>query len=210
MSVQCARRLHDGMHVDISHRIQQQLLLIFATAAFLISAGLASAASFDGPAELPRVFINSAMSNTPAPGTVLTVDAGQNLQTALDNANCGDTIQLQAGTTFTGSFTLPAKKCDNQHWVIIRTSAPNSALPPEGTRMTPCYAGLASLPGRPLYPCSHPRSVLARIIYSGAGSSGPIGVAPGANHYRLVGLEITRAARLKVMDLNSLPPHTGK
>jgi hypothetical protein len=207
MSLQCLRKLH-GMHLDASYQTHRQLLLIFATAASLISAVLANAASFDGPAELPRVFINSAMSNTPAPGKVLTVAAGQNLQNALNNANCGDTIRLQAGATFTGSFTLPAKNCDDQHWIIIRTSAPDSALPSEGARITPCYAGVGFLPGRPVYPCSTPRSVLARIVYSGSGASGPIGLAPGANHYRLVGLEITRATGLNVMEL-VLVRHAG-
>jgi hypothetical protein len=201
MFLQYVRKLHDGMRVNASYPINRPLLLIFAITVLLISTVPANAASFDGPAELPRVLINSAMSNTPAPGQVLTVAAGQNLQTVLDQATCGDTIQLQGGATFTGSYTLPAKNCDNQHWIIIRTSTPNTALPPEGTRMTPCYAGVASLPGRPAYRCSSPRSALARIIYSGAGASGPLGFAPGANHYRLVGLEITRIAGLNVNGL---------
>ncbi len=47
------------------------------------------------------------MADTPAPGSVVTVNAGGDLQSALNNAQCGDVIQLQAGATFTGRFTLP-------------------------------------------------------------------------------------------------------
>jgi len=76
-----------------------------ATQATTLTVSSASASGFDGPAELPRVYIQTAMANTPAPGTVTNVNAGGDLQSALDVANCGDTIQLQAGATFTGSFT---------------------------------------------------------------------------------------------------------
>lgn len=145
---------------------------------------------FDGPAELPRVYINTAMSNTPAPGSTILVNAGSSVQTALNSANCGDTIQLQAGATFSGSLKFPAKSCDSGHWVIVRTSAPDSALPAEGQRITPCYAGVASLPGRPAYPCTTPNDVMAKIVSSS--STGPVVFATGANHYRLIGLEITR------------------
>jgi len=153
-------------------------------------------ATQDGPAQLPKSCIYTAVSGTPSPGQIHQVLAGQSLQTALNAAHCGDTIALQAGTTFSGSFTLPAKACDDQHWITIRTTA-YSSLPPEGTRVTPCHAGVSSLPGRPALHCSSTQRVLAKIIfpYSWDNGSGPVGLAPGANHYRLIGLEITRAAR---------------
>jgi len=151
--------------------------------------------NYDGPAELPRVYMLTTMLDTPAPGTTTLVSAGGNLQTALNSANCGDTIQLAAGVTFTGTFTLPAKvpACDDLHWIILRTSAPDSSLPPEGTRITPCYAGVASLPGRPSFNCSSVQNVMATILDLQNNSTGPFVLAPGANHYRLLGLEITRA-----------------
>lgn len=148
--------------------------------------------NFDGPAELPRFTVASSLADTPAPGSVIAVNAGGDLQAALNNANCGDTIQLQAGAAFTGVFKFPAKNCDDQHWVIVRTSAPDSALPLEGQRLTPCYAGLASLANRPQYDCAHPQNVLARLSYSVYNGAGPIVFQNGANHYRLIGLEITR------------------
>ncbi len=153
-----------------------------------------TAGNFDGPAELPRVYVNSALSDTPAPGKTTLLNTGADLQTALNAANCGDTIELQAGATYSGLFNLPAKACDDQHWIIIRTSAPDSALPPEGQRLTPCYAGVASLPNRPQYACSSPQNVLAKIQVSQGGISGPLVLLNGANHYRLLGLEITRPA----------------
>jgi len=150
-----------------------------------------STGSFDGPAELPRVFMQTSLANTPAPGNTIPVPSGGNLQTALNSANCGDTVALQAGATFTGKFTLPAKSCDDLHWIIIRTSAPDTSLPPEGSRISPCYAGVGSLPGRPSFHCSALRKVLARVINPHMGA-GPFLLAPGASHYRLLGLELTR------------------
>src|SRR5205823_8514024 len=92
---------------------------------------------FDGPAELPRVYLKTTLADTPTPGKTTSVNAGGDFQGALNSASCGDTIQLQAGAIFTGPFTLPAKSCDDQHWITIRTGASDSSLPAEGTRVTP-------------------------------------------------------------------------
>jgi hypothetical protein len=151
----------------------------------------ANATGFDGPAQLPLVYVQSALADTPAPGSTIHVTAGGDLQSALDSAECGQTIALQAGATFVGNFTVPANSCDDAHWIIIRTSAPDSALPPEGTRITPCYAGVASLPGRPSFACPSTQNVMAKIVFEKVGSQ-PITLASGANHLRFLGLEITR------------------
>ncbi len=150
----------------------------------------------DGPAELPRATVSSSMADSPAPGTTIQVNAGGDLQAALNNAHCGDTVELQAGATFTGNFVFPAKSCDNAHWVIVRTNAPDSALPPEGTRANPCFAGVASLPGRPQYTCANPQKVMARLEYDRT-ADGPITIRNGASHYRLLGLEITKTVGVK-------------
>lgn len=152
-----------------------------------------STPGFDGPAELPRTFIQAAMSNTPAPGKVITVNAGGNFQSALNSANCGDTIELQAGASFNGAFTFPAKSCDDNHWIVVRANTDDSLLPPEGSRLTPCYAGVSSLPGRPNFNCTSTKNVLARLVMPLPGN-GPILFASGANHYRLIGLEVTRVS----------------
>jgi hypothetical protein len=150
--------------------------------------------NYDGPAELPREYVKSSLKDTPAGGKTWTVGSGQSLEQVLAGASCGDIIQLQAGAAFDGNFVIPAKSCDDAHWIIIRTSAPDSSLPPEGTRLTPCYAGISGLPGRPRLNCASTANVLARIEFDGHGAAGPITFSPGANHYRLVGLEVTRAA----------------
>jgi hypothetical protein len=163
------------------------------TAQKAFTLNVAADGNLDGPAELPRVTVSSSMADTPAPGTVIVVNAGGDLQAALKNAHCGDTIELQAGATFTGTFDFPAKSCDDNHWIIVRTSAPDGALPAEGQRMTPCYAGVTSLPGRPAYSCTNSQNVLAKLQLPSDGGS-PVTFLSGANHYRLLGLEITRPA----------------
>lgn len=152
-----------------------------------------STGNYDGPAQLPLTYLNTAMSNTPAPGAIISVPAGGDLQSALDNAQCGDIVELQAGTTYAGKFVVPAKACDDQHWIIVRTSTPDSSLPPEGTRISPCYAGVSSLPGRPALNCASAQNVLAKVLYNSTGS-GPFQFQTGANHYRFIGLEISRQA----------------
>jgi len=159
----------------------------------LPSSTSAAKGEFDGPAELPREHVSSSLSATPAPGKTVLLRAGDDLAQALAHASCGDTIQLQAGATFTGKFLLPDKHCDDSHWIILRTSAADSKLPPEGTRITPCYAGVASLPGRPPFNCATTENVMAKIESDTKGGAGPITFAEGAGHYRFLGLEITRA-----------------
>ena len=164
-----------------------------ATAALSLTVSSNTTNGFDGPAELPRTHIQSAMSNTPASGSTITVNAGGDLQSALNSATCGDTVQLEAGATFTGVFTFPAKNCDDSNWIIVRTNAADSALPAEGSRLTPCYAGVSSLRGRPAFHCASTKNVLPKLVLSGA-AAGPIVFASGASHYRLIGLEVTRIA----------------
>jgi hypothetical protein len=164
-------------------------LLLINTAG--VESKVNDAQHFDGPAELPRIYVKSALPDTPAPGQTALVKNSGELRAALDKATCGETIRLQAGASFPGNFTLPPNNCDDAHWIVLRTSAADSELPPEGTRITPCYAGVAVLPGRPAYSCSNPKNVLAKLVFTGTGS-GPITVSDGASHYRLLGLEITR------------------
>jgi hypothetical protein len=117
------------------------------------------------------------------------LSAGESVQQALNRAACGDTIELSPASTFDGSFELPAKSCDDSHWIVLRTAGPDSRLPGEGTRVTPCYAGVSSLPGRPVFPCRSSQNVMARIGGS-KGNNRIVSNDAGANHYRFVGLEI--------------------
>lgn len=147
--------------------------------------------SSDGPAHLPHGCVYTGLDGTPSPNQVISIASGGDVVSAIKAASCGDTIQLQEGASFTlkGDPVFPSKGCDSKHWITIRTSAPNSALPPEHVRINPSYAGVASLSGRPTY--SGPdKNVMAKLIVTG-------GFIQIGDQYRLIGLEITR-------------PHDGK
>jgi hypothetical protein len=144
--------------------------------------------SADGPTAMPTACYQTAQASTPSPGAVTQISPSAKLQTAVDNANCGDTLVLQAGQTYSG-FTLPAKNCDSGHYITIRSSGLGSGLSAEGMRATPCYAGVSSLPGRPALNCASTSNVMARIA-GAAKASQIINTDAGANYYRLIGLEV--------------------
>ena len=119
----------------------------------------------DGPAQLPKSCYYTGLDGTPSPGKQIHVGAGSDLTAAVESANCGDTLLLAAGASFE-IRELPSKKCDDQHYITIRTDTPDSKLPPEGTRISPAWAGVASLPGRPAYgqPSGGPAKLMATLI----------------------------------------------
>lgn len=187
------RQKTNERHKPLFRRALISLLFLAYAVSVALASGQTPGDRFDGPAELPRVLVKSSLADTPAPGQIRVVKEGDNLQRAIDSSSCGDTLKLQAGAVFEGQFKIPAKSCDDSHWVVIRTSASDESLPAEGTRLTPCYGGAASLSGRPDFQCSAVTNVLARIEFDGKGGIGPLLFLAGANHYRFLGLEITRA-----------------
>ncbi len=138
----------------------------------------------DGPAHLPTSCYYTAMDGTPSPGKQIHVGAGSDLYSAVDSAKCGDTLLLAAGMSF-AIRELPSKKCDDQHYITIRTDTPDSKLPPEGTRISPAWAGVASLPGRPAYaqPSGGPARLMSTLLVKV-----PSGATLG-DHYRFIGIE---------------------
>ena len=140
----------------------------------------------DAVAELPKACYYTGLDGTPSPGRRITVSAKSDLAAAVEGAKCGDTLLLPAGASFLATM-LPAKKCDDQHYITIRTDTPDSKLPPEGTRISPAWAGVASLPGRPPYPqpAGGPAKLLATIVVRR-----PAGVLVG-DHMRFIGIEWT-------------------
>ncbi|MCC6927902.1 MAG: Ig-like domain-containing protein [Gemmatimonadaceae bacterium] len=75
-------------------------------------------------------------------GRSIAVHAGDNLQAILASAQRGDEIVIDAGATFSGNFTLPAKAgTAATGWVLIRSSK-LAQLPPQGTRVTAAHASL--------------------------------------------------------------------
>jgi hypothetical protein len=134
---------------------------------------LAQASALAAAPELPRQFVDT--TYVPPTGQTIVVDSGGSFQAALDMAQPGDTISLQAGARFVGPFTLPVKT--GTGWIVVRTSAPDASLPPPGARITPAYA-----PAMP------------KIV--SADSGGAIVTAPGAHHFRFIGVEVTVASNV--------------
>ena len=130
------------------------------------------------------------VSATPSPGKVrgphsTTAD----VQADITAAACGDKVLVTAGASL-GSIVLPAKACDDAHWITIASSGvSSSAFPSEGSRMTPCWSGVASMPNRPAYPCPKPEVLTFKIVTPNAAN----GIASqSGDHYRIIGAEITR------------------
>lgn len=121
--------------------------------------------------DLPRASVDTRY--TAPSGNVIRVPSGGDLQGALNSAQQGDHILLEAGGVYRGNFTLPVKS--GSSWITISTE---TNLPGQGTRMTPNIASSARL---------------ARIE-SAQGFMPAIAAAPGAHHYRLMGLEVTTAS----------------
>jgi hypothetical protein len=99
----------------------------------------------------------------------INVRAGENLQAALDRAQPGDTLLLEAGATFVGNFVLPVK--DGASYITVRSSVPDNQAPPPGERIRPAHAPL-------LATLRSPNSLPV------------LQTAHGAHHWRLVLLEI--------------------
>jgi len=108
-------------------------------------------------------------------GVTWSAHTATDFKNALNSANPGDTIVLDAGVTYQGNFTLPAKTNPNNKWIYIVSSA-LASLPAPGGRVNP----------------ANDAAKMPKIVTSN--SSFAIGIAPGGNHYRLVGLELYSAS----------------
>ncbi|MBK7946402.1 MAG: T9SS type A sorting domain-containing protein [Flavobacteriales bacterium] len=122
--------------------------------------------------ELPLEFLSVCYPSTANTITVCSSGCdylnGQ-LQMAINNAEPGTTILLQAGHTYPASITLPAKTGDE--WIVIRTNVPDAQLPPADQRIDPSYAG-----------------ALAR--FQAPANQSALTFLSGAHHYYLMGLEV--------------------
>jgi hypothetical protein len=114
---------------------------------------------------------NAAGADTPLEfaGKIINVRRGGNLQTALNHARPGDTIVLEAGAEFVGSFELPNKEGEG----VVTIQSSRAAELPENIRVKPEQAAL-----------------MPKILSPGKGVPA-ITTAPRAHHYRFVGVEFS-------------------
>jgi len=122
---------------------------------------------------LPLVYIDTTW-NPPTGGTTWHAHTSADFTNALSSSLPGDIIILDAGSVYKGNFALPAKANPSKKWIYIESSA-LSKLPVPGTRTDPKY--LSSMP-----------TIVTPNV------SAAIALAPGSDHWRLVGLEVTSAS----------------
>ncbi|MCW5978115.1 MAG: hypothetical protein KIT09_08555 [Bryobacteraceae bacterium] len=111
------------------------------------------------------------------------VAAGGNLQEAIDQAQPGDTITLESGASYTGTYRLRVKPGNS--FITITTAGANAIVPPDA-RITPADA-----------------AALAKIVTPDGGYPA-IATDDGAHHYRLAGLEIAGAPGVYPLELIAL------
>jgi len=117
-------------------------------------------------AQLPQSRVDA--GPVPTARRTIAVPSGGDLQAALDRAEAGDAITLVPGAVYTGPFTLPKKPGDG--WIVVRTAAPDDRFAPPGRRVGAADAGL-----------------MPKLVAAG---QAVLTAAPGAHHYRFVGVEI--------------------
>ncbi len=104
----------------------------------------------------------------PVTAEVRRVNAGDDLQAALNAARPGDELRLAPDATFSGNFVLPV--IDGATPITVRTDLPDAALPGPTLRVTPALAGR-----------------FAKIVSPNTAAA--LSTAPGAHHWRLMFLE---------------------
>jgi hypothetical protein len=124
--------------------------------AFVIAGGVILAALF------------VATPGSTARASVTTVNDGAALQAALNAALPGDTILLNAGATYVGHFTLPARTGSDTRPITLQTAGPDAI--PEGRRMSPSVA-----------------TKLAKL--RSPDSQAVLATAPGAKYWRVALIE---------------------
>jgi hypothetical protein len=137
--------------------------LIFRAALILLLFLVAAPAAAELP-ELPRVYVDTSL--VIPTGAAIIVPIGGDLQQALNDAQPGDVILLEAGGVYQGPFTLPRKTGDG--WIAVVSS-----------RVLEFEAGQRVLP-----------SDAPKMAVLEGGQPSVLLTEPGAHHYRFVGLEI--------------------
>lgn len=148
------------------------------------------AANYYYTAELPRYQVEATYSaptgqlHQPANSSELTTLLGGGVLNSKTLA-AGDTIELAAGTTYTGPFTIP--KLAGSSWVYVRSSA-LASLPSPGRRVA--AADATNMP----------------TILAPADQNVGIGAAAGAHHFRFVGIQFKSSAAAMSFVIAQLAP----
>lgn len=100
---------------------------------------------------------------------VIKVPPGGNVQAAIEKADSGDIVELQAGAVYSGTISLPNKPLTD--FVTIQSSAANDL--PVDKRVSPAQ-----------------KSSMATIV-AGILGRPAVSTSNGAHHYRFVGIEFT-------------------
>jgi hypothetical protein len=154
--------------VDHRRRAPGALGILLLTALLTFHASPAPVRAFAQSPEFPRALVDTKLVDTT--GATIGVPAGGDLQAALDAAQPGDAIVLEAGAVYRGPFRLPRKAGDQ--WITVTSSSAPEL--PVGQRVAPSDA--------------------PRMAVLEGGQPSVVMTEPGAHHYRLVGLEIRPAA----------------
>lgn len=151
-----------------------QIIVAFVCVVLLCVAGLISFLIFTDRLSFastePEIIQNGA-------GKIIRVPKGGNLQAAINRAENGDVIELQAGATY-NEIVLPKKNFTD--FVTIRTSAFEQL--PENSRVDPTKSDL-----------------LAKIVSSGGKAA--VETQNGTNHFRFVGIEFASSGKDYVYNL---------
>ncbi len=152
--------------------------MLIVSAAVTLVGPLQSVAQAATLPELPRIYLDTTYA--PPTGPTISVPAGGDFQGALNTAQPGSVIVLQAGATYAGNFTLPVTS--GTGWIYIQSSA-LSSLPVPGIRVTPAQAAL-----------------MPKVVGNPA-----LGMGSGAHHYRFIGVEFitpVSGSVLTLLDVN--------
>lgn len=109
------------------------------------------------------------------------VPPGESVQAAINAAECGAVIELDAGTAYPVNLTLPNKPCDATTYITVQSSRANEL--PEGVRVTP-------------------NSPLFAKLQSVVDAEPVVRTLTSAHHYKFIGIQFeTRDAGVFVYDL---------